>query len=168
MDRVEDLRRRPRQVGAGSVCDLGGVPLDDAEHVVEVVGYAARQLSDGFEPLCLEQLCVAAPLVVRVANGPRQRAPSQLPLHQVVLRPVLQRCDADLIVVEAREDHERHVRRERFEPVDGAEALALGKAEVGQNDVVAAVREVDLRLCQRAGVRNIEEAGAPRSDSMKR
>ena len=70
-----------------------------------------------------------------VADCARQRRALESALDQVVLRAQLQRLHRPLLVVEAGEDDDRQVGRALARPQQRVEALAVGQAEVEQDDV---------------------------------
>ena len=75
------------------------------------------------------------------ANRPRQRWPIQRPPHEEIVRPVPQKLDRERLVVRARENDDRHIRRAFAQLKQHAEAGAVRKIRVEQKEIDTAIRE---------------------------
>jgi len=77
----------------------------------------------------------------RVTDRPHHQLGLELALEQVILSALLHRGDRGLLVLEAGDDNDRHVRRVVADAAHNVEAAGVGKPEVEQDDIDRLSRE---------------------------
>ena len=90
-----------------------------------------------------------------VADAPRQERRAELPLRQVVLGAGAQGLGRQVVLVQARECHHRHVRVTFPDPLERFEPGCLRQGEVEQDDVHAALPESVEALGETGCVREL-------------
>ena len=125
-----------------------GIAEDRREHVVEVVGNATREPADRFHLVRLPHLGLAADPVpapfralARVSDRSLQQLRVGPALHQVVLRPALNRLPRHGVVVRRGEDNQRRDVAGALQGVNRREAIAVRETQVEQDGVEPAIRE---------------------------